>query len=712
MRGIHLGVVATRRGIVIFLCLGLLAVLLVTIHAGAKLESRGFLPVVWKDWPLPSPTLAPARALISEVLYDPAGSEPEGEWVEIYNAGGMAFDLSGCKFGDEETPGGQEGMLLFPSGTWLLPGQTLVLANRATIFQANYAVAPDFEMRASDPNVPDLVKYLPWANGNVEFVNSGDEALLLDAENRVMDAVSWGNSNFAFEPPVSRVSEASSLERRPAYMDTDSAGDWRANPEPQPWLVDIRTPTPTPTNSPTPTRRPTLTTTPSPSGTACGTPEVSPGPGNPADLLISEVNYYPPGFEPAGEWIEIYNPGGLPVALGNVMIGDEVDLGGGEGMYHFPAGASLAPYQVAVIANSAAVFMANYGFRPDFEISGSDSSIADLMPVRSWASGSMNLSNTGDEVLLLDATYQLIDAVSWGSSVWAFFPSVASAPEGYSLERKPAFQDTDSAADWSVQSAPAPGSVNLSLPPATKTPTLSPIFSPTASPTSTASATPSPTQTRTPTITLTPTPTQTPIPTPHEAHLLISEILYDPVALEPAQEWIEIYNAGGSALDVSGFKLGDEETRGQIEAMLVFPPGTMLSSGQVLVVANRADSFKLAYAYTPDFEIEDTLPEVPDLEPYLEWSSGGLNLNNFGDEVLILNSDDQPVDTVSWGTSDWAFVPAAALVPEGHSLARCPSNLDTDTYADWCARQEPNPGEVNLVMLTLKSASKGGWVKK
>jgi hypothetical protein len=712
MKGIHLGTGFKRRWTGILLCLVSFGILSLYLSAAASLPKQGFLPLVWKNWPLPSPTLAPARALISEVLYDPTGSEPEGEWVEIYNPGDIAYDLSGCKFGDEEIPGGQEGMLQFPSGTWLLPGQTLLVANRATTFQANYAAAPDFEMRASDPDVPDLVKYLSWANGNVEFVNTGDEALLLDPNDRVIDAVSWGNSNSFLDPAVARVSEGSSLERRPAYVDTDSAGDWFENPVPQPWLVDIRTPTPTSTSTPTPTRRPTLTLTPSPSATPAGTFVASPIPGNPADLLVSEVYYYPPGFEPAGEWIEIYNPGNSPVALGNVMIGDEVDLGGGEGMFRFPDTASLAPRGVALVANSAVVFMANYGFQPDFEIAGTDSNVADLTPVRSWASGSMNLSNAGDEVLLLDGSYQLIDAVSWGNSVWAFFPSVASAPQGYSLERKPANQDTDSAADWNLLSAPAPGSVDLSLPLATNTPTPSPILSPTASPTNTASATPSPTQTRTPTITHTPTPTNTPIPTPPEARLLISEILYDPVALEPAQEWIEIYNAGGSALDISGFKLGDEETRGQIEAMLVFPAGTLLAPGQVLVIANQAASFKLAYVCTPDFEIEDTLPGVPDLEPYLQWSSGSLNLNNFGDEVLILNASDQPVDTVSWGTSDWAFDPAAARVPEGHSLARCPSNLDTDTYADWCAQQEPNPGQVDWIKLTLKSISKRRRVRK
>jgi hypothetical protein len=98
--------------------------------------------------------------------------------------------------------------------------------------------------------------------------------------------------------------------------------------------------------------------------------------------------------------VEIYNSGDSTLALGDIMLGDEEDLGGGEGMLQFPPQAFLAPHQVAVIANSAAAFMANYGFQPDYEIAGTDSGVADLLPVRDWANGAMNLSNNGDEVLL------------------------------------------------------------------------------------------------------------------------------------------------------------------------------------------------------------------------------------------------------------------------------------------------------------------------
>ncbi len=44
--------------------------------------------------------------VVSEVLYDATGTEPDGEWIEIYNLGGLTIDLTHYKVGDEETFGG------------------------------------------------------------------------------------------------------------------------------------------------------------------------------------------------------------------------------------------------------------------------------------------------------------------------------------------------------------------------------------------------------------------------------------------------------------------------------------------------------------------------------------------------------------------------------------------------------------------------------
>lgn len=613
--------------------------------------------------PLPTPTQSPTPGftptpfggglLISEVIYDPTGDEPGAEWIELYNATGQPLALGSFKIGDEEATGESEGMYQFPPGT-LAPGTVIVIANRASDFQLTYGFSPNYELTDTDPDVPNMIKYTAWAGGSMSLTNTGDEVLLLDHYDTVVDALSWGSSTFAFDPSAPLVAQGTSLERRPPYADTNTATDWEPQPSPTPGAVDLSTPTPTPT----------LTLTPTPFG---------------GGLLISEVLFNPTGTEPNAEWIELYNDTGTPLILSGFKVGDEETPGEGEGMYQFPPGATAEPGAVIVIANRASDFTPG---QPDYELTDTDPDVPDLIKYTVWASGSANLADSGDEILLLDYNDTLIDAVSWGNSSFAFDPPVPTVVEGHSIERVPANEDTDTAADWQDQPTPDPGSVNLTPP--TPTPTLTLTPSPTPTPTSTSMSTPTPTYTPTPT------------PTPFDGLLLISEVLYDSTGTEPAAEWIEIYNASGQTIDLSAFKIGDEETQGNNEGMFQFPPGSTLADGEVIVIANQADVFTATYGFLPNYELVETDPTVPNMIEYTAWGSGNINLANTGDEVLLLDGGNYLVDAVSWDTSTWAFDPPVADVPEGHSIERVPANVDTDTNVDWVDQAVPDPGNVDL----------------
>lgn len=191
-----------------------------------------------------------------------------------------------------------------------------------------------------------------------------------------------------------------------------------------------------------------------------------------ATLVISEVYYDAVGIEPDGEWIELYNLSASSINLAPYKVGDEETRGGGEGMYQFPAGATAGPGQVLVVANKATVFLSTYGFNPTYELVNSSAAVPDMVKYSSWATGSLSLSNSSDEVLLLDGADAQTDAMSWVST-FAFNPAAPDVAEGHSLERSPATQDTDSAADWLNQATPAPGQVTA--PPPTPTPTPTPI---------------------------------------------------------------------------------------------------------------------------------------------------------------------------------------------------------------------------------------------
>lgn len=416
------------------------------------LSTPSYFPFLSRNWPTPTATPRPGYLLISEVLYDPDGLEPQGEWVEIFNPGVTAVDLSVYKLGDEEMAGGPEGMFQFPEESFLPPGGVIVVANQAVAFFQSHGLYPDFELYESDPAISNLVKYTSWSGGNVELSNGGDEVLLLDALDQPVDSLSWGSSKYAFDPSLSVIQQGHSYERKPAFQDTDTQQDWMDQVLPDPGKVDVSLPTPTPTLL------------------AGGTPT----PHAELSLLVSEVLYDPEGTDPAGEWIEIYNYGDGIIGLDGLRIGDEETQGGGEGMLLFPDGQFIQPGEVLVIANDAEVFAALYGVEPDYAINTSDPQIAKMIRDIQWGSGVVNLSNDGDEVLLLDERGSTIDALSWGSSTFALSPSIAKVGVGHSLERYPPDHDTDSASDWRDQPSPAPGVVELALPTITVTPSPSP----------------------------------------------------------------------------------------------------------------------------------------------------------------------------------------------------------------------------------------------
>jgi len=488
---------------------------------------RLLMPVVIKD--RPTPTLSIALPLITEVLYNPLGYEPDGEWVELFNAGGVPLDLYGYKIGDQAEPGCCEGMLAFPAGAVLRPGQVIVIANNAVVFRATYGFNPDYEMESSDPTVPVLSRYTEWAERGIELTNTGDELLLLDGNNQKVDALSWGTSTFAFDPPISNVPEGYSVERYPANLDTNSALDWRKQNSPYPGVVDLTQPTPTPAPTPIPT----------PFG---------------GKLFLSEFIADPVGSEPVDEWIEIYNADVTNLNLQDFKIGDEEQEGGDEGMLRFPVGAVVPAGQAIVIANDASAFYARYDFYPDYEMTSSIYDVPDLQPYTTWGTSSLNLSNSGDELLLLDGRDDLIDAISYGSSTVFLDPSIPAAPEGSSLERYPADQDRNMASDWRVQSEPNPGSAAL--------PTIEPPPSP------------------------------TPIPI-----LVINEIHVSPdpdagdangdAEIHPFEDqFIEIVNMTGSAVDIGGWTMWD-----MLLPRHIFPSPTLIQNECSIVIFGGGDPF-------------------------------------------------------------------------------------------------------------------------
>jgi hypothetical protein len=76
------------------------------------------------------------------------------------------------------------------------------------------------------------------------------------------------------------------------------------------------------------------------------------------------------------------------------------------------------------------------------------------------------------------------------------------------------------------------------------------------------------------------------------AQVVINEINYDPVDVTKQTEFIELYNSGASAVDLSGWKLTEAVT-------FTFPAGTSIPAGGYKVVAQNVVDFQAKYGFAP-----------------------------------------------------------------------------------------------------------------
>ncbi len=230
-----------------------------------------------------------------------------------------------------------------------------------------------------------------------------------------------------------------------------------ATPPPSP----TRTATATLPPLPTPPPYPVPTHTPSP--TATRSPTASPTPSG--LILINEMEYdsIQPGVDSSYEWVELYNPGGAPVTINGWTLSDN-------GAITTIPDLVIAPGQLVVVAASQTGFRSNY---PDY------SGLLVELPGGRIGNG---LANTGDRLLLRDASGVLVDALSYGDDASVFSPPCPPVAAGHSLERFPLGQNTRQASDFQEQPNPSPGQgwfISMPTPTATVLPTPSPTETPT-----------------------------------------------------------------------------------------------------------------------------------------------------------------------------------------------------------------------------------------
>ncbi|HTM46001.1 MAG TPA: lamin tail domain-containing protein [Polyangiaceae bacterium] len=158
---------------------------------------------------------------------------------------------------------------------------------------------------------------------------------------------------------------------------------------------------------------------------------------------------------------------------------------------------------------------------------------------------------------------------------------------------------------------------------------------------------------------------------PARDHLVINEVLANPLGAEPAQEWIELYNDGTQSLDLANFQLADEV--GKVDL-----PTQVVAAGEYAVLTS--DRYQTG---GPDVEFAAGAHWVP--MPSL--SAGGLS--NAGEALQLISIS---------GTVLSRF-PAIAAKTGGVSIARRIPDAPDDQPQSFAQHAAPgaSPGAVNAV---------------
>jgi hypothetical protein len=147
-----------------------------------------------------------------------------------------------------------------------------------------------------------------------------------------------------------------------------------------------------------------------------------------------------------------------------------------------------------------------------------------------------------------------------------------------------------------------------------------------------------------------------------------------------ADEFVELFNAGTTGVDIGGYRLVYRSATGTADvALAAIPAGTMLAPGGFYLLGGA--SYGGATAADQPFTFA------------LASAGGGIALRNPGGAI---------VDSVGYGTATNAFVEASAApappvtAPPGSSAGRSPDGRDTDDNAgDFAVSPTATPRAAN-----------------
>lgn len=157
------------------------------------------------------------------------------------------------------------------------------------------------------------------------------------------------------------------------------------------------------------------------------------------------------------------------------------------------------------------------------------------------------------------------------------------------------------------------------------------------------------------------------------ADVIITEIMYHPQSEDPRDEFIEIYNAEPTAVDLSGWKFSDGVD-------FTFPLGKTLGPNQYLVIAADTSRFEVNY---------------PSVDNFVGGWSGALS--NGGERIVLEDASGDSASSFTYADEgDWA-------------LRRDLNNFSGYDGWTWVATHDGAGKSLELVNLTLTNDSGQNW---
>ena len=362
-------------------------------------------------------TIGAGSLLLTEVMYDPSGSDDDREWFELYNATDGPLDLDDVCVGNgggdyTSSLVGLEGVTLAAGATLVVGGPISESGNGSPVFDVVFDFSPDFQNSGSTADGVALF--------NVRCASVTPTTVPIDAvvygganNNALIDETGVANV-----PEVGDASSGSSIER------IDLEGTWQIQGAPTPGVFDD---------------------------------DVMPPEPPAAGLVLSEVFYDDGGADDGFEWVELLNTSTEAIDLSSFSLGSggssyttsQVQLAG----VVAPGATFVVGGPSSDAGNGDPVYDQVFNFSPDFQNSGS---AADGVALFALPAAMVTGSTVPIDAVVYGPTNStgLIDETGVANA-----PEVGDASAGSSIER------IDLAGTWQIQGSPTPNTTPIDLAP-------------------------------------------------------------------------------------------------------------------------------------------------------------------------------------------------------------------------------------------------------